>query len=103
MTMVNSGLKRFSIFFIAVKCLANVIITSVEIQKTCMFFSDIGQIYYFNSTTKESLWEKPKGTDMAQVRCSHLLVKHRESRRPASWRQDNITCSKEEALATLKG
>merc|ERR1711990_362821 len=34
---------------------------------------------------------------------SHLLVKHRDSRRPSSWRQDNITISKDEALVILKG
>ena len=42
--------------------------------------------------------EKPQKTE--EVQCSHLLVKHRDSRRPASWRCDNITISKEEALGT---
>ena len=37
------------------------------------------------------------------MKCSHLLVKHRESRRPSSWRQDNITRTKDEALELLKG
>ena len=37
-----------------------------------------------------------------QVQASHLLVKHRESRRPASWKQDKITRSKEEALEILQ-
>ncbi|KAA8491136.1 Peptidyl-prolyl cis-trans isomerase NIMA-interacting 1 [Porphyridium purpureum] len=37
------------------------------------------------------------------VEASHLLVKHRGSRRPASWKNDNITISREEALAILKG
>jgi len=36
------------------------------------------------------------------VTCSHLLVKHRESRRPSSWRQDKITKSKDEALEELR-
>jgi len=40
---------------------------------------------------------------MDKVQCSHLLVKHIESRRPASWRSDNITRSKEEALQILEG
>lgn len=35
------------------------------------------------------------------MRCSHLLVKHRDSRRPSSWREDNITRTKEEAHAIL--
>lgn len=29
-----------------------------------------------------------------KVQASHLLVKHRESRRPSSWREQNITRSK---------
>lgn len=32
-----------------------------------------------------------------KIRAAHLLVKHRDSRRPASWREPNITRSKEEA------
>jgi peptidyl-prolyl cis-trans isomerase NIMA-interacting 1 len=35
------------------------------------------------------------------VRCRHLLVKHSGSRRPASWKSDNITRSKDEAIALL--
>ena len=38
-----------------------------------------------------------------QIRCSHLLVKHRDSRRPSSWRQAQITRSKEEAIDILQG
>lgn len=40
---------------------------------------------------------------MAQVRCRHLLVKHQGSRRPASWKSDRITRTKEEALELLAG
>eukprot|EP00727_Mastigamoeba_balamuthi_P012877 m51a1_g8211 putative peptidyl-prolyl cis-trans isomerase nima-interacting 1-like (113) ;mRNA; f:64957-65553 len=40
---------------------------------------------------------------MSSVRCSHLLVKHRGSRRPSSWREQNITRTKEEAIAILTG
>lgn len=36
-----------------------------------------------------------------QVRCRHLLVKHAGSRRPASWKSERITRSKEEALEML--
>lgn len=39
----------------------------------------------------------------SEVRCSHLLVKHKGSRRPSSWREDNITRSKEEARQILEG
>ncbi|VDO96490.1 unnamed protein product [Soboliphyme baturini] len=38
----------------------------------------------------------------SQVKCSHILVKHRNSRRPSSWRQDKITRSKEDALELIE-
>ena len=87
--------------------------------------------YYFNSSTHESRWDPPEEADpdklkvyMAQnhssaaanvrpvepkngvdgeIRAAHLLVKHRDSRRPSSWRQSNVTRSKEEAIELLKG
>ena len=85
--------------------------------------------YYFNPETKESRWEPPEGSDTAKlkefmakthsssginrtaatngsdgkIRAAHLLVKHRDSRRPASWREAKITRSKEEAMEILKG
>ncbi|KAL1429763.1 hypothetical protein MTO96_015793 [Rhipicephalus appendiculatus] len=68
-----------------------------------------GEAYYLNTLTKESQWERPKepasvGTSTKdQVWCSHLLVKHCESRRPSSWREENITRTKEEALSLIKG
>ncbi|XP_005090952.1 putative peptidyl-prolyl cis-trans isomerase dodo [Aplysia californica] len=65
-----------------------------------------GKDYYMNLYTKESQWEVP--TEPAQeksdkVTCSHLLVKHRDSRRPQNWKQETITRSKEEALQLLDG
>ncbi|KAJ3177967.1 Peptidyl-prolyl cis-trans isomerase NIMA-interacting protein 1 [Gaertneriomyces sp. JEL0708] len=59
--------------------------------------------YYFNAATGESVWDKPNGAAGDQVRASHLLVKHRDSRRPSSWREENITRTKEEALAKITG
>ncbi|UPX21018.1 Peptidylprolyl isomerase [Ascochyta rabiei] len=84
--------------------------------------------YYFHAATKDSRWEPPAGTDpeklkqyMAahhsskgvapanyanagdKIRAAHLLVKHRDSRRPASWREPNITRSKEEARTLIEG
>merc|ERR1712096_295531 len=56
--------------------------------------------------TKQSQWDRPTQPASAapsQVRASHLLVKHKDSRRPASWREDPITRSKEEALEILAG
>ena len=54
--------------------------------------------------TQESTWEHPEPAPRAdKVRASHLLVKHKDSRRPSSWKEDNITRSKEEALEILDG
>ena len=68
----------------------------------------IGQSYFVNKYTKQSQWDRP--TEAAKppsqddkVQASHLLVKHKYSRRPSSWREDTITRSKEEALEILKG
>ena len=38
-----------------------------------------------------------------KIRAAHLLVKHNGSRRPSSWRETNITRSKEDAIELLKG
>eukprot|EP00092_Neocalanus_flemingeri_P024408 GFUD01026464.1.p1 GENE.GFUD01026464.1~~GFUD01026464.1.p1 ORF type:complete len:154 (+),score=48.28 GFUD01026464.1:58-519(+) len=65
-----------------------------------------GQVYFLNQFTKQSQWDRPTEPASAaptQVRASHLLVKHKDSRRPASWREDPITRSKEEALEILAG
>jgi len=81
--------------------------------------------YFFSSETKESTWNEPpnlsdeeiKGLPGAeylnqsnvaeshpgQVRASHLLVKHRDSRRPSSWKEATITRTKEDAIAILHG
>lgn len=62
-----------------------------------------GKTYYFNRRTNESRWDRPSEGESDQVRASHLLVKHTESRRPSSWKQDKITRSKDEALEIIKG
>lgn len=63
--------------------------------------SSTGRKYYYNTRTKESQWEKP--AEGEKVRASHLLVKHTESRRPASWKQDPIIRSKDDALKIIRG
>ncbi|GAA5984067.1 hypothetical protein JCM11641_005587 [Rhodosporidiobolus odoratus] len=87
--------------------------------------------YFYNTLSQESRWEVPSDLEAAdlttlpgaeylsqssasasgskttggtnQVRASHLLIKHSGSRRPASWKDANITRSKEEAIEILKG
>lgn len=36
-----------------------------------------------------------------QVRASHLLVKHRDARRPSSWKEAQVTRSREEAESMI--
>ena len=55
--------------------------------------------YYFNTKTKESRWDRPKGE---KVRASHILAKHNRSRRPSSWKEANITRSKGEAMKMIQ-
>ncbi|CAE7208245.1 unnamed protein product [Rhizoctonia solani] len=86
-----------------------------------------GVHYFYNPETKESRWEPPEGfteeqvkalpgaaehikdkTNSAsvptgQMRASHLLVKHSGSRRPSSWKEENITRSKDDAIKILEG
>ncbi|TRX94551.1 hypothetical protein FHL15_004706 [Xylaria flabelliformis] len=82
--------------------------------------------YYYDTVEKVSRWEPPQGTDTeklkkymathhsasqgpntgrpeGKIRVAHLLVKHRDSRRPASWREAQITRSKEEAMGIIEG
>ncbi|KAG6452317.1 putative peptidyl-prolyl cis-trans isomerase dodo [Manduca sexta] len=71
-----------------------------------------GNTYYLNKYTKKSQWDRPdapasledddEDSDLPrEVQCSHLLVKHAGSRRPSSWREENITRNKEEAVELL--
>ncbi|KAI3384696.1 hypothetical protein SNEBB_000662 [Seison nebaliae] len=60
-----------------------------------------GKRYFFNKETHVSQWEKPEGVEIT-IKCSHILLKHKESRRPSSWRQQEITRTKEEAIEKLK-
>ena len=67
-----------------------------------------GKTYYYNTVTQESQWEPPteaatSDSEPGKVKASHLLVKHNQSRRPSSWKEDTITRSKEEALQILNG
>ncbi|XP_052862980.1 putative peptidyl-prolyl cis-trans isomerase dodo [Anopheles cruzii] len=68
-----------------------------------------GMTYYLNIYTKESQWDLPtspaepaNSNEPSEVQCAHLLVKHKQSRRPSSWREENITRSKDEAIEILE-
>jgi len=68
--------------------------------------------YYFHGPTQTSQWSPP-ATDEAlsapvapqtqKVRAAHLLVKHRGSRRPSSWKSPEITRTHEEATEIVRG
>jgi len=86
--------------------------------------------YYFNASQQLSRWEPPPGTNTeklktymaahhsaqeikpepsavngneGKIRAAHLLIKHQDSRRPSSWREAEITRTKEEAMSILLG
>ncbi len=79
--------------------------------------SQQGTFYYFNTATGVSQWERPGpatapaagvgpsggAAPAATVRASHILIKHKESRKPFSWRDEKrqITKTKEEAIRQL--
>ncbi len=64
-----------------------------------------GKVYYFNTVTQETTWSLPTSASPAasqnQVQVLHILRKHSGSRRPASWRSNQITQSKEAAIAEV--
>lgn len=55
--------------------------------------------YYFNKEKNISQWENPL-KEVFSVR--HILIKHKESRRPSSWKQKKITRTKEEAFSIIE-
>jgi NIMA-interacting peptidyl-prolyl cis-trans isomerase 1 len=68
-----------------------------------------GKTYFKNHKTKTTSWTKPVGTlkrprpddKDKDIRCRHILLKHTESRKPVTWRGDQVTISKEEAVENL--
>ncbi|KRY72881.1 Peptidyl-prolyl cis-trans isomerase NIMA-interacting 1 [Trichinella pseudospiralis] len=83
-----------------------------------------GEPYYYNVYSHESQWRRPTEPalpnmssanssssssssstsrhEQLQVKCSHILVKHKNSRRPSSWKEAVITRSKEDALHLIQ-
>lgn len=82
--------------------------------------------YYFNTADSTSQWEPPRDANAdvlkhymstqftappqptgdkpeGKIRAAHLLVKHNQSRRASSWKQAEITRTKEEAREILEG
>ncbi|KEZ45436.1 hypothetical protein SAPIO_CDS1736 [Scedosporium apiospermum] len=87
--------------------------------------------YYFNTVETISRWEPPEGTDTDKLKyymanhhsanargyvkpqgvhvpegsiwAAHLLVKHRESRNPSSWKEPRIERTKEQAREIIEG
>ena len=76
--------------------------------------SHVGRVFYYNTVTQESVWERPTasasggggsgggGGGANTVRASHLLVKHKGSRNPSSWKEKQVTRSKEEATKMVE-
>ncbi|EIE20611.1 parvulin-type peptidyl-prolyl cis-trans isomerase [Coccomyxa subellipsoidea C-169] len=68
-------------------------------------FGNLTQQYVVECETAGTKRKKPdnENMDKGTVRASHLLVKHRDSRRPSSWKEPTVTRSKEEALDKIRG
>ena len=43
-----------------------------------------------------------RGAKEGKIRAAHLLVKHKNSRKPSSWRDADITRTKKEAISILE-
>eukprot|EP00466_Bigelowiella_natans_P002474 jgi/Bigna1/83636/fgenesh1_pg.112_\ len=55
-----------------------------------------------NETKEEETKNKKKKKEPAWVQVLHIIRKHKDSRRPASWRNPKVTDTKEEATEALK-
>ncbi|KAK0529232.1 peptidyl-prolyl cis-trans isomerase Pin1 [Tilletia horrida] len=106
--------------------------SAADAQWEVRFSKTHGLPYFYDAASNQSSWEPPAGLSEEQirqlpgaahfdqaananananaggggksdmVRASHLLVKHRESRRPSSWKEKQITRSREEAEQIIR-
>ena len=61
----------------------------------------MGQYHTANLGTPTA--HPPKQDLSGKIRAAHLLVKHRDSRRPSSWREAQITRSQDDAMGVIRG
>eukprot|EP01111_Echinosteliopsis_oligospora_P007096 TRINITY_DN2170_c0_g1_i1.p1 TRINITY_DN2170_c0_g1~~TRINITY_DN2170_c0_g1_i1.p1 ORF type:complete len:252 (-),score=50.63 TRINITY_DN2170_c0_g1_i1:47-754(-) len=57
-----------------------------------------GDVIKFGGSPSFTVQNLRSVSSLSEVRCRHLLVKHRDSRRPSSWKSEKITRTKEEAI-----
>lgn len=99
--------KQSKIIQIAFHCLTNWL--KIDHSMNRLICLILEREYYLNVYTGRSQWDRPthdaeEDTKLPKkVQCLHILVKHAGSRKPSSWRTENITRSKEEARKILKG
>ncbi|CAL8464890.1 g4425 [Coccomyxa elongata] len=75
------------------------------VDGSVLTFGHLTQQYVVECETAGTKRKKPdsENMDKGTVKASHLLVKHRDSRRPSSWKEPTVTRSKEEALEKIRG
>lgn len=56
-----------------------------------------------HSTAASRIAQLDAGAREGKIRAAHLLVKHKDSRRPSSWREAEITRTKEDAIGIIQG
>ena len=70
-----------------------------------------GKTFYFNVETNESQWNHPlvsqdqlaKQLLYKTVKCSHIIIKSRESRKPFTLQDKPVTISRQEAMNKILG
>ena len=55
-----------------------------------------------NAADTQASPSTPPADDGRKIRCCHILVKHKDSRKPSSWKQEVVTRTHEEAVSYAK-